>query len=66
MKHLTSFENFLAEASVQVAGKGKPAGAKVLAMEIMKYLDELSVLPDRIDKKNLETGIAQLIMDSTF
>ena len=56
----------LDEAMVQVAGKGKPSGAKVLAMEIMKYLDELSILPNRIDKKNLETGIAQIIMDSTF
>ena len=54
------------EAMVQVAGKGKPSGAKVLAMEIMKYFDELSILPNRIDKKNLETGIAQIIMDSTF
>ena len=56
----------LDEAMVQVAGKSKPSGAKVLAMEIMKYLDELSILPNRIDKKNLETGIAQIIMDSTF
>lgn len=54
------------EAMVQVAGKSKPAGAQVLAMEIVKYLDDLIGLPDRVNKKNLEKGIATLIMNSTF
>ena len=54
------------EAMVQVSGKSKPAGAKVLAMEIMKYLDDNLLMPGTANKKAIEAEIAQLIMDSTF
>ena len=54
------------EAMVQVAGKSKPAGAKVLAIVIMKYLEENLLMPANANKKSIEAEIAQLIMDSTF
>lgn len=66
MKAIKNYEEFVTEASVQVAGKGKPAGAKVLAMEIMKYLESNLLMPANANKKSIESEIAQLIMDSTF
>ena len=54
------------EAMVQVAGKSKPSGAKVLAIVIMKYLDDNLLIPGTANKKAIEAEIAQLIMDSTF
>ena len=58
--------NNLDEAMVQVAGKSKPSGAKVLAIVIMKYLDDNLLIPGTANKKAIEAEIAQLIMDSTF
>ena len=75
MKSIKSFEDFSAkstksidEAMVQVAGKSKPSGAKVLA----------SIICDMINKeygisgysgsqvKYIQDEVANLIMDSTF
>jgi len=58
--------NNLDEAMVQVAGKSKPSGAKVLATVIMKYLEDSLLVPANANKKSIEAEIAQLIMDSTF
>lgn len=66
MENFKTFEDFTNEAMVQVAGKGKPAGAKVLAIEIMKYLESNLLMPANANKKTIESEIAQLIMDSTF
>jgi len=56
----------LDEASVQIAGKSKPSGAKVLAIVIMKYLEDNLLMPANANKKTIESEIAELIMDSTF
>jgi hypothetical protein len=66
MKHIQNFDSFIGEAMVQVAGKNKPSGAKVLASVIMKYLDDSLLMPSNANKKDIEAEIAQLIMDSTF
>jgi hypothetical protein len=54
------------EASVQVAGKAKPAGAQVLATVIMKYLEDNLLIPSNANKKGITEELKQLIMDSTF
>ena len=67
MKSFSEFsEEPVNEAMVQIAGKSKPAGAKVLAMEIMKYLEENLLMPANANKKTIEAELAQLIMDTTF
>jgi hypothetical protein len=66
MKHIQNFDSFIGEAMVQVAGKNKPSGAKVLASVIMEYLDDNLLMPSNANKKDIEAEIAQLIMDSTF
>jgi hypothetical protein len=62
----TVYEANLDEASVQIAGKGKPAGAKVLATLIVKYLDDNSLMSSSANKKKITEELADLIMDSTF
>jgi hypothetical protein len=54
------------EASVQVAGKAKPAGAQVLAVVIIKYLEDNLLIPANANKKGITEELKQLIMDSTF
>jgi hypothetical protein len=54
------------EAMVQIAGKNKPSGAQVLAILIVKYLDENLLMPSNANKKKITEEIKQLIMDSTF
>jgi hypothetical protein len=56
------------EASVQVAGHGKPSGAKVLATVIVDMLDKQNFLhPDtKKSQKQLIDMVANVIMDSTF
>lgn len=63
-----AYENYNStnEAMVQVAGKGKPSGAQVLAMVIMEYLDKNLLMPSNANKKKITEEIKQLIMDSTF
>lgn len=58
----------LDEAMVQVAGKGKPAGAMVLAKVILEFLSKEKHLTPAADRQliGLEDDIAQIIMDSTF
>ena len=63
---MKTFNEVVNEAMVQVAGKSKPSGAKVLAIVIMKYLDDNLLIPGTANKKAIEAEIAQLIMDSTF
>lgn len=62
-----AYENYSPtnEAMVQIAGKNKPSGAKVLAVEIVKYLNEIRS-QHRINEKTLEEGIANVIMENTF
>lgn len=61
-------ESEVNEASVQVAGNSKPAGAKVLATVIIDMLDKQDFLhPDtKKSQKQLIDMVANLIMDSTF
>ena len=69
MKNIKSFEDFsVDEAMVQVAGAAKPAGAQVLAKEILEFLSKGKHLTPAADRQliGLEDDIAQLIMDSTF
>ena len=56
------------EASVQVAGHGKPSGAKVLATVIIDMLDKHDFLHEDVKKshKQLIDMVANVIMDSTF
>ena len=59
------------EASVQVAGHGKPSGAKVLAKVIFDLLNDdkdMNLNPNRNKRQDpqLIDKIAKLIMDSTF
>ena len=56
------------EAMVQIAGKGKPAGAMVLAKVILEFLSKEKHLTPAADRQliGLEDDIAQIIMDSTF
>lgn len=74
MKHLRTFEGFLNEgreldeAMVQVAGKGKPSGAMVLAKVILEFLSKEKHLTPAADRQlvGLDDDIAKIIMDSTF
>lgn len=56
------------EASVQVAGKNKPSGAKVLATVIIEHMMKENYLKPGADaaKDALISDIAKVIMDSTF
>lgn len=56
------------EAMVQVAGKGKPSGAMVLAKVILEFLSKEKHLTPAADRQlvGLEDDIAKIIMDSTF
>lgn len=73
MEKIKSFNEFanegtvdMNEAMVQIAGKNKPSGAKVLSIVIIKYLEDNLLIPANSNKKAIESEIAQLIMDSTF
>jgi len=75
MKNIKTFEDFsnekpetVDEAMVQVAGKGKPAGAMVLSKVILEFLKNGKYLSSSGEKEyiGLEEDIAKLIMDSTF
>lgn len=80
MKPLHTFESFtndrlaadkageLDEAMVQVAGKNKPSGAKVLATVIIEHMMKEKYLKPGADaaKDGLIDDIAKVIMDSTF
>jgi hypothetical protein len=64
-------ESRVNEASVQIAGHGKPSGAKVLATVIFNLLNDdadMNLNPNRNKKKDAQLigKIAELIMDSTF
>lgn len=58
----------LNEASVQIAGKAKPSGAKVLATVIIDMLDKQDFLHEDTKRshKQLIDMVANVIMDSTF
>jgi hypothetical protein len=71
MKNVKLYQEFVneenvEEAMVQVAGKNKPSGAQVLAMLIVKYLDDNLIMPSNANKKAITEEIKQLIMDSTY
>ena len=53
------------EAMVQIAGKDKPSGAKVLATVIVDHLIDKKIVT-RAYKKKLESEIQELIINSTF
>jgi hypothetical protein len=62
----TNNQSKVIEAMVQIAGKEKPYGAKVLSTVIMSYLEDNLLMPCTADKKSIEAEIARLIMNSTF
>lgn len=63
---MKTFNEVLDEAMVQVAGKGKPSGAQVLATVILKHLEDNKALASNANIKSLTDEIKNLIMDSTF
>lgn len=68
MEKLKSFSDFTNEAMVQVAGKNKPSGAKVLATVIIEHMMKENYLKPGADaaKSGLIDDIAKIIMESTF
>jgi len=75
MKSTKTFEEFVSEshdeldeAMVQVAGKGKPAGAVVLAGVILDFLNDEGYLTKEADRQliGLKDDVSQLIMNNTF
>jgi len=60
-----AYESHCNEAMVQVAGKDKPSGAKVLAMVIVDHLIDKKIVT-RAYKKKLESEIQDIIINSTF
>jgi hypothetical protein len=74
--HTQSFEQFIGsssvnsvnEASVQVAGKSKPSGAKVLATVIVEHMMKENYLKPGAEsvKNDLISDITDVIMNSTF
>ncbi len=75
MEKIKSFNEFaneaaidMNEAMVQVAGKNKPSGAKVLAKVIIEHMMKENYLKPGADaaKDGLVDDIAKVIMDSTF
>ena len=53
------------EAMVQIAGKDKPSGAKVLSSVIVDHLIDKKIVT-RAYKKKLEAEIQDIIINSTF
>jgi hypothetical protein len=68
MKSFKEYKETTNEAMVQVAGRGKPAGAMVLAKMILQHLSKEKHLTSAAERQliGLEDDIAQVIMDSTF
>jgi len=73
MKNIKTFEDFsnlsaenVDEGMVQVAGKGKPAGAKILAMVIVDELEKNGMLKPGANTNNIKNDVMELIMKSTF
>jgi hypothetical protein len=54
------------EAMVQVSGKSKPAGAKILAMVIVDELEKNGMLKPGVNTNNIKNDVMELIMDNTF
>ena len=70
MKNILTIEDFsnepkLNEASVQIAGRDKPSGAKVLAMVIVDDLVKKKYLNPFV-RNILIDDVQKIIMDSTF
>jgi hypothetical protein len=70
MKNILTLEDFsnepkLDEASVQIAGRDKPSGAKVLAMVIVDDLVKKKYLNPFV-RNILIDDVQKIIMDSTF
>jgi hypothetical protein len=66
-----TFENFREEskaneAMVQVAGKSKPSGAKVLAMVIVDALEGSKMLKPGANIDAVKDAVQTIIMNSTF
>ena len=66
-----TFENFREEskaneAMVQVAGKSKPSGAKVLAMVIVDALESSKMLKPGVNINAVKDAVQMIIMDNTF
>lgn len=58
--------NDLDEAMVQVAGKSKPSGAKVLAMVIVDNLESSGMLKPGANINAIKDAVQTIIMENTF
>jgi DNA-directed RNA polymerase subunit F len=56
----------LDEAMVQVAGKNKPSGAKVLAMVIVDNLESSGMLKPGANINAIKDAVQTIIMENTF
>ena len=54
------------EAMVQVAGDKKPAGAKILASEIVNKLESSKMLKPGVNINAVKDAVQMIIMDTTF
>lgn len=54
------------EAMVQVAGKSKPSGAKILAMVIVDKLDSSGMIKPGANIAAIKDAVEIIIMDTTF
>lgn len=71
---MKSFKEFkdkpVNEGMVQIAGKSKPSGAKVLAMLIVEELEKNNFITinssDKTSRKLVDQLVAGVIMDNTF
>lgn len=68
MKSFNEYSREVNEAMVQIAGKAKPSGAKVLAKVIIEHMIKENYLKPGADnaKDGLVDDIANVIMESTF
>ena len=67
MKSFNEFsEEQTNEAMVQVAGKSKPSGAKILAMVIVDKLNSSGMIKPGANIAAIKDAVEIIIMDSTF
>jgi hypothetical protein len=67
MKSFSEFsEEPVNEAMVQVAGKSKPAGAKVLAMVIVDRLNSAGMIAPKANIAAIKDAVELIIMENTF
>jgi len=64
--NIPKFNEYVNEAMVQVAGDKKPAGAKILASEIVDKLESAKMLKPGANINAVKNAVQMIIMDTTF